>query len=459
MPPLKSRFSTPPTAIAFSIEDSLRFLSDAGRILGESLELEATIENVVRLVVPGLSDWCAVHLVSHSGSIDRIAVMHIQPEKVMLARELQSRYPVRMHAPNGIAKVIRTGETEMFEEIPDSILEKVAQDHEHLSLLRSLGLKSSMIVPLKARGKILGTMTFVMAESGRHYCNVDLVLAEELSNRVAVAVDNARLLMETQEQAKTLDAIFSAVSDFILLYDSEGRFTHINEAGAKAMAKSQREVIGRTSLEVGWTPHLAEKIESNRRKVMETARPVRDEVISERQGAKQYFEYTFWPIPGKSGRPQGVVGITRDITERRRTEEALRSSESQYRALAENLPHLVWMNNADGSPRFFNRRWAEYTGREVTAKTGALNKEIIHPEDLPRIMDLRSHSISTETPYSIEVRILHFSNEYRWHLARVVPVRDSEGRVESWSGTATDIHELRTAGPSFFPNSKKPPVT
>lgn len=440
-----SRFTSPTAAIAFSVEDSLRFLSDAGKILGESLELEATLENVVHLVVPGLADWCAVHLV-RSGVVDRIAVMHTQPEKLALARDLQARYPVRMTAPNGIAKVIRTGETEMFEEIPDSILEKVAQDAEHLALIRSLGLKSSMIVPLKARGRILGAMTFIMAESGRHYCDVDLVLAEELSNRVAVAVDNARLLKEVQEQAKTLDAIFSAVSDFILMYDGEGRFTHVNEPAARAMGKSVQEVIGRTSLEVGWTPHLAEKIEANRREVMEKAQPIKDEVISERHGAKQYFEYTFWPIPGQAGKPQGVVGITRDITERRKAEEALRSSESQYRALADNLPQLVWVNNADGSPRFYNRRWAEYTGSGIPEISGALNEEVIHPEDLPRVLELRKRSISKGTPYEIEVRIRHCSKEYRWHLARVVPVLDSEGRVESWSGTATDIHALRLAG-------------
>lgn len=442
--PLKNRFQSPTAAIAFSVEDSLRFLSDAGKILGESLELEATIEHVVHLAVPGLADWCAVHLLSQTGSIDRIAVMHTHPEKVALARELNSRYPVRMNAPNGIAKVLRTGETEMFEEIPDSVLEKVALDPEHLALLRSLGLRSSMIVPLKARGRTLGAMTFIMAESGRHYCNVDLVLAEELSGRVAVAVDNARLLKEIQEQAETLDAIFSAVSDYIVLYDSEGRFTHINGPGARAMGKSPQEVIGRTSLEVGWTPHLAEKIERNRRKVLETARPIRDEVISERQGAKKYFEYTFWPIPGKTGQPQGVVGITRDITERRRAEEALRSSESQYRALADSLPQLVWMNNADGSPRFFNRRWAEYTGSSIPAVAGALTEEFIHPEDLPKILELRNRSVPAGMPYEIEIRIRHVSRAYRWHLARVVPVRDSEGRVESWSGTATDIHELRT---------------
>jgi len=117
---------------------------------------------------------------------------------------LQEHYPPDPDAPRGVGQVLRTGRPELVPEIPESLLEGAARDAEHRELLRGLGLKSYMIVPLVARGRTLGAITLVSAESGRRYGQAQLELAEELARRAGLAVDNARLYRGRSEIARTL---------------------------------------------------------------------------------------------------------------------------------------------------------------------------------------------------------------------------------------------------------------
>lgn len=193
-------------------EMRLRFLADVGEILTTSLEYHATLQTVARLAVPILADWCAIDMVQADGSIQRVAVAHPDPSKVELAHELQRRYPDPPDAPAGVPKVIRTGEPELYPEIPDEMLAAVTQDAEHLRIARALGLKSGMAVPLMARGRILGAITFVAAESGRRYDESDLVFAQDLARRAGLAVDNARLHQATQAAIRDRDDVLTTVS-------------------------------------------------------------------------------------------------------------------------------------------------------------------------------------------------------------------------------------------------------
>jgi signal transduction histidine kinase len=182
-------------------EHGLRFLAQAGEALAGSLDPNLTLSNLARLAVPTLADWCAVDVAeARPGKHPkRVAVAHADPAKVARAQALQQRYPPDWNAPHGAAKVFRTGQAELYPEISEALLEASARDAEHLRVLRELGMRSAMIVPVAARGRTLGTLTFVAAESGRRYGPSDLALAEELARRAGLAVDNARLFSELQE--------------------------------------------------------------------------------------------------------------------------------------------------------------------------------------------------------------------------------------------------------------------
>jgi GAF domain-containing protein len=181
----------------------LAFLAEASDELASSLDYRATLRRVARLAVRSLSDWCAVAILA-DGELDTLAVEHADPAKVAWAWELQKRYPSDKDAPTGAPNVVRTGVSELFAEITDEMLVAGARDEEHLRLARELKLRSALIVPLTARGRTLGVITLIRAETGQRYSWADLAVAEDLGRRAGVAIDNALLYSQTRDVALQL---------------------------------------------------------------------------------------------------------------------------------------------------------------------------------------------------------------------------------------------------------------
>jgi signal transduction histidine kinase len=192
-------------------EDRLRVLADGGAILADSVDYPATLQSLAELVVPRLADWCVVDVVEASG-LRRVAVAHPDPRKRALAEEVQRRYPSDPDRPGGVGDVIRTGQTQLIARVSDEMLAAAAQDDTHLDLLRALGLRSAVIVPLIARGQALGAITLAGAESGHVFEEADLPYLEDLARRAAVAVDNARLLHEAKEAIRLRDDFLAMAS-------------------------------------------------------------------------------------------------------------------------------------------------------------------------------------------------------------------------------------------------------
>jgi GAF domain-containing protein/anti-sigma regulatory factor (Ser/Thr protein kinase) len=182
-----------------------RLMADVGTLLSSSLDYEAVLRRLTELLVPAVADWCGVDVVDDQGNLRRIAAFHSDPQKVALALELDQRYPVDPSAPRGVPEVLRTGNPEWVAEIPDSMLQAAARDPEHLRLIQTLGLRSYVIVPLPARGRILGALSLVFAESGRRYGAEDVRLMQELAARAALSVDNALLFRQQVEARERLE--------------------------------------------------------------------------------------------------------------------------------------------------------------------------------------------------------------------------------------------------------------
>ncbi|HEU4563620.1 MAG TPA: ATP-binding protein, partial [Gemmatimonadaceae bacterium] len=204
-------------------EEAAQFLARASAVLGTSLDYQTTLAELARLVVPELADWCAVDLVAEDGSVRRIAVAHTDPDRLALARELEGRHPPAVGAARGAGHVLRTGEPELFSEISDEMLAAGAVDADHLRLLRALGPRSAMVVPLAAHGRTLGALTLVSAESRRRYGERDLELAVELGRRAGLAVENARLFADAQAARAEAEAANRAKSEFLATMSHELR--------------------------------------------------------------------------------------------------------------------------------------------------------------------------------------------------------------------------------------------
>ncbi|MEQ9407570.1 MAG: PAS domain S-box protein [Fuerstiella sp.] len=194
------------------LERSLRFLADASAALAGLVDFENTLQKVAALAVPHFADWCAVDIAEPDGTLRRLAVAHVDEVRVRRAQELHERYPPRQDNDFGVYNVLRTGRSEMMEELPDALLEEAATDEEHLRILRELGLKSYMCVPLRARGKVLGVVTFVTAESCRCYTEADLAFADELARRSAIAIENSQLYQELRDADRRKDEFLATLA-------------------------------------------------------------------------------------------------------------------------------------------------------------------------------------------------------------------------------------------------------
>ncbi len=194
------------------LQDQTSFLLEASAMLASTLEYEETVSKVARLAVPTIADWCVVELAGSQGNTTAVEIAHVDPAHRELAIALRQTYPVDPKATTGVPQVLRTGAAELYETLTPELMAAGAREPEHLKMINALGPKSMMIVPMVARGRTLGAITFVMSQSNRQYAKKDLALAEDLAQRIAVAVDNARLFLEAREAVRTRDDLLGIVS-------------------------------------------------------------------------------------------------------------------------------------------------------------------------------------------------------------------------------------------------------
>ena len=181
-----------------------RFLARSAEVLASSLDPDELLVEIANLAVPELADWCAVELLTQSGALERKALAHVDPEVRQRAIDLSKRYPPDPDAPQGIYQVVRTGQPELYPDIPDQMLREAAVDEEHYQEITAIGMRSAIIVPMTTRGRTLGALTWVNGRSGRRFDEQDVDLAHELARRCSTAVDNARLYSDRAYIARTL---------------------------------------------------------------------------------------------------------------------------------------------------------------------------------------------------------------------------------------------------------------
>lgn len=193
-------------------EDDQRFLIEIASILNGSLDYNTTLANLAQLSVPYLADACIVDIQEADGSIIPVALAHIDPAQIELAREIRRRYPLDPAGSSGTPAVLRRGEPLLMPVIPADVPRTNARSAEHLELLQALGLRSIIHVPLRSRGQSLGVITFAMTTSSRVYGPADLALAEEVAAQAGMAVDNARLYRDAQEALRLRDEFLTVAS-------------------------------------------------------------------------------------------------------------------------------------------------------------------------------------------------------------------------------------------------------
>ena len=411
-----------------------KFLAEASAMLASSLDYETTLREVAHLAVPTLAEWCAVDLLEEGGEIRRVAVAHPDPEREAIAHELQRRYPPAPDAPTGVPEVIRTGQPELVPEIPADLLEAAAVDAEHLRLLRALELRSYLIVPLTARGRRLGALTLVQAESGRRFSAEDLDFAGALAQRAAIAVDNARLFRAAEEARAQTEAILESITDAFFAMDGQWRITYINSEARRLFALPDTELIGRQLWEL--FPGQEDSVYWREyRRALREQTPLHFEASA--GDGDIWYDYHVYPSA------DGLSVYFRDISREKRAEFEVRASEQRWRFLADSIPQQVWTADAGGQLDYVNRVVAQYFGRTAEDVIGDGWQAVVHPDDLPDVVERWTASVQSGRPYEVEFRLRRADGEHRWHIGRAEALQDPGGDVQRWFGTNTDVHDRK----------------
>ena len=181
-----------------------RFLARSGEVLASSLDPDELLVEIANLAVPELADWCSVEVMTEAGALERKALAHVNPDVRQRAIDLSRRYPPDPDAPQGIYQVVKTGQPELYPDIPDEMIRAAAVDQEHYDEIVAIGMRSAIIVPMTTRGRTVGALTWVNGRPGRRFDTQDVELAQELARRCATAIENARLYSDRAYIARTL---------------------------------------------------------------------------------------------------------------------------------------------------------------------------------------------------------------------------------------------------------------
>jgi len=259
---------------------------------------------------------------------------------------------------------------------------------------------------------------------------------EELLSRE----QTARTEIERQQHLTRL-VVEDAPIAIGVLEGPEHRFAIVNRQTCKITGLSEEECIGRTHAEA--LPEADKIVAPILDRVYATGISETREIDVDLPGGRRQLLVTWTALPGRDGRAGSVLYLSLDITARKMAEEALRESETQLRTLADAVPQLVWMADADGYIFWYNQRWYDYTGTTQEGMEGWGWQSVHDPELLPKVLERWRVSIETGEPFEMEFPLKRADGVFRWFLTRVNPLRDSQNRIVRWFGTNTDIDEQR----------------
>jgi PAS domain S-box-containing protein len=318
-----------------AIPRRLAFLAEAGRVLASSLDYEKTLRSVARLAVGAVADYCVIDLVDEQGGIERVATAHRDPAREGLTAQLH-RFPPDPRLPGGVPEALRSGRAVLVAEVDDRVLRSSTRDAEHLRIARGLGPRSFLAVPLVAHRRVLGAVTLVYSDSGRRFEPGDVALAEQLADRAALAIENARLYRaaeaEIEERRRAEAALRASEEMFRQIAENVRKVFWVSDPGWSRLdyvSPAYEEIWARPRGGSRLDPAawLDAVVPEDRARVA-AAGPLRARGeydlryrISRPDGEVRWIRDRAFPARGEGGQVLRIVGIAQDVTEEQRAEE------------------------------------------------------------------------------------------------------------------------------------------
>ncbi|HUP19921.1 MAG TPA: PAS domain S-box protein, partial [Gemmatimonadota bacterium] len=434
-------------------EHSVRLLARTGEILGTSLELGVTVQQVADLVASEVADGCFVDIVLDDGSIERAATAAPDSGLREKLKVLPRLVPPQPEAGHPIADVMIRGESVLVPDVDDAWLQKVVDTDERLAGLRALGLSSFIAVPVTARGRILGALLCLRTSPERPFSLSDLRMMEEVGRRTGVAFDNARLfgaLSKSEERYRFL-AVNS--TDMITRHDADGVCTYASPTARELTGYEPEELVGRRLGEVldpvGGPERESDGAQAEYAAVLETGRVLTiQDRVRRKDGSRVWVEANIRGIyDEETGELRGLVALTRDVSERVRAERELREREAQL-AEAQSIARV-------GSWEWDIERdlvsWSDELHRIYGVEPGTVDLSYeaylgrVHPDDRERADRMIRAAYESGEPFEFEHRLLRPDGEIRSIHSRGRVEMDADGRPVRMTGTGQDITERQRA--------------
>lgn len=270
-----------------------------------------------------------------------------------------------------------------------------------------------------------------------------IVQGIDLTERREAEQGLVRATSEKDRLQRMYETALSHTADFVYLFDTTGRFTYINKALLDLWGKTFSESVGKNFIELDYPPELAAKLQRQIEEVVRSASPVRDETPYTSAEGTEAYEYIFMPVFGPDGTVEAVAGSTREISDRKRSEEALRASEERYRALVIASSDVVYRMSGD---------WTELyplNGRGLIASNDEPNRNWmernIPPSEHSRIREAIANAVAGKSMFELEHQVFGEDGSIGWTLSRAVPICNDTGEITEWFGTASDVTRRKEA--------------
>ena len=296
-------------------ERRLELLSKVSALVG-TLELDELLPAIARLSIPELADWSIVDVRGAGNRVRRTWVAQRDPDKAPAAARLQRLQPWQQRS--GWSELV-AGRSLFYPDVDEELLHANAIDDEHLQLLRSLGLRSAITVPLVVHGETVALMSFATAESGRRYGVDNLALAEELARRAAVILERAQLHDELKRSEARFRIALAAARIAVFEQDLDLRYLWHYNVALKGSA------VGKTHAEV-FPGDEAEALTAVKRRVLETGEKMRGEVQLTLDGERRVVGLAIDPVRDSAGALVGIIGAGIDITEEKHARDELQKA-------------------------------------------------------------------------------------------------------------------------------------
>lgn len=325
---------------------------------------------------------------------------------------------------------------------PDDVAKDWAEAHRLLAgEINEYSLEKRYLRPGGAIVWVCLTVSLLRAPDGAAKNFISII--EDITARKAIEDQLVQTRERLAQQFAELESIYRSVPLGLAVLDRELRFLRVNDRLAELNGATVSAHIDRALDCV--TPALAAQARNAFETVLSSGAILRMETRGETgvsSGAERIRDERWYPIRDTEGRVSAVGLVVDDITDRRRLELELRSSEALFRALADNLPHLAWMADHEGNVFWQNRRWREFTDAPLPHK-GADWESACHPDHIGRVNRTYREALQAETTWEETFPLRGKDGAFRWFLARAFPVRDHHGTIMRWYGTHTDITVAR----------------